>query len=520
MRGFSVENVPLIAVVGPTGSGKSALALALAEELGSEIVSVDSMQFYEGMEIGTAAPSLADRQRVPHHFVGFLQPDDEIAAGTYQETARERITLINRGGKTAVAAGGSGMYVSALIDGIFDGPGGDPAIRARLEAEAEAAGNEHMLERLRTVDPAYAAGLTSANDRVRIVRALEVYEIAGRPYSVLHREHRLRAESLPALQFALRYDNRQDLYDRINQRVCQMVDDGWVDEVMRLLDEGYGEQIQRLKALGYREIVAYLRGKQTLNEAISATQMHHRRYAKRQLTWFRADPRIHWLPAGPGVSLAEQLDALRAIAESQKPVASSDGGPMHRYLQANAAPPAADVDAPPLGEAMLTSYRSRFENARTLGEGALAQLAEGDWHRCDGPEDNSIAIIVQHLHGNMLSRWTDFLTSDGEKESRDRDGEFTGHPGLSPEELWALWNAGWDCVLRALHDLRPEDLVRTVTIRRQPLLALDAVNRQLGHYNYHVGQIVQLARHFRGNHWRTLSIGRGASKAYKARAND
>lgn len=332
------DTAPLVALVGPTGSGKSGLALALAEHLGTEIISVDSMQFYQGMEIGTAAPSIDDQRRVPHHFVGFLQPDDKIAAGSYQLLARERIRLLREQGKTPVAAGGSGMYVSALIDGIFDGPGRDAAIRARLEREAEEDGNGALLARLRAVDPAYAASLTSVNDRVRLVRALEVYEIAGRPYSVLHREHRLRTGSMPALQFALAYENRQDLYDRINRRVLRMIGAGWVEEVEALVAQGYAPQLERLKALGYREILAYLRGTQPLDDAIAATQMHHRRYAKRQLTWFNADPRIHWLPAGPGVTADEQLEALLRIMETRDPEPGATDGPMHRYLQSNAGP--------------------------------------------------------------------------------------------------------------------------------------------------------------------------------------
>lgn len=309
------ESVPLVAVVGPTGSGKSAVALALAEQLGTEIVSVDSMQFYRGMEIGTAAPPPEDRRRVPHHFVGFLRPDEEMAAGIYQTAARERVHRIHRTGRPAVAAGGSGMYVSALIDGLFDGPGRDPALRNRLKAEAESQGNEALLARLQQVDPVYAAGLTSANDRVRIVRALEVYEITGTPYSELHRAHRQRAESLRACQFALHYEDRQSLYDRINRRVIRMVEEGWREEVEMLVEQGYAPQLERLKALGYREMLAHLHGEQSLDETVAATQQHHRRYAKRQLTWFNADPRIHWLPAGPGITVDDQLETVQRVLE-------------------------------------------------------------------------------------------------------------------------------------------------------------------------------------------------------------
>jgi tRNA dimethylallyltransferase len=326
------NNVPLIAVVGPTGSGKSSLAVALAEHLDTEIISVDSMQFYRGMEIGTAAPTLDDQRRIAHHFVSFLNPDEEITAGSYQEMARERVAQINETGRSAVAAGGSGMYVSALIDGIFDGPSEDPAIRARLYEEAERLGNEHLLERVRTVDPEYATRITGSNDLIRIVRALEVYEITGQPLSVLHQEHRERTPSLPCLQFALAYENRQDLYDRIDRRVEQMIEAGWVEEVQRLIDKGYGPQLERLKALGFREIAAHLRGEKTRDEAIAAAQMHHRRYAKRQLTWFRADPRIHWIPAGPGTTTETQLTALLHILDTHNEESPKNRSELHGFL--------------------------------------------------------------------------------------------------------------------------------------------------------------------------------------------
>ena len=295
----------LISVAGPTASGKTALAIALARRLDTEIVSADSMQFYRGMEIGTAAPTPEELEAAPHHFVSFLQPDETMAAGHYERLARSVVRRLNESGRTAVAVGGSGLYLSALIDGLFEGPARDPEIRARLREEARTHGNAHLMAQLRAVDPEYAESLTSENDQVRLVRALEVHEITGEPFSKLHREHRARTAPLPAVHVGLDWD-REALYERIDTRVDRMIEAGWVEEVRRLIDAGYGPHIERLKALGYREIAAHLRGEQTLEEAITATKMHHRRYAKRQLTWFRGDPRIHWIPAAAGVD-AEQL---------------------------------------------------------------------------------------------------------------------------------------------------------------------------------------------------------------------
>lgn len=173
-----------------------------------------------------------------------------------------------------------------------------------------------------------------------------------------------------------------------------------------------------------------------------------------------------------------------------------------------------------LATILLESYQGRFRNVRELGEGALRQVRDDEWHRTIGANENSVAVIIQHLHGNMLSRWTDFLTTDGEKPARNRDGEFEEDPARSSDACLALWNEGWHCLESALESLAEEDLTKTIYIRQQPLSALDAINRQLSHCSYHVGQIVQLTRHFRGEEWQTLSIARGRSSAYKARPND
>jgi tRNA dimethylallyltransferase len=314
----TLESRSIIAVVGPTASGKTALAIALAEHLGTEIISADAMQFYRGMEIGTAAPTPAERARVPHHFVSFLDPGQLMAAGAYESLARERIAALHAQGKPVVVVGGSGLYLSALIDGLFHGPKRQPEIREHLKAEAREKGNAYLFARLQEADPDYAASLSSENDLVRIIRALEVCETTGQPFTRLHREHRDQAEPMDALFVALEWDRAQ-LYERINRRVDRMVEYGWVDEVRTLIDQGYGPHLERLKALGYREIAAHLRGEQSLEAAMEATKMHHRRYAKRQISWFCADARVHWIPAIPETPVSAFVERALALANEETP---------------------------------------------------------------------------------------------------------------------------------------------------------------------------------------------------------
>ncbi|MFM1920484.1 MAG: hypothetical protein RLZZ303_2118 [Candidatus Hydrogenedentota bacterium] len=307
---MGIRQPSVIAVVGPTGSGKTGRAIALAERLDTEVLSADSMQFYMGMEIGTAAPTPEQLERAPHHFVSFLAPDDFMSASDYAALAREEVARLNAEGRVAVVCGGSGLYLSALIGGLFEGPGRDEAIRARLIAEAADFGAAPLMARLRSVDPTYAAALTSENDLVRIVRALEVHELTGRPFSAWHAEHQASQQPLDAVLVAPDWP-REELYERINQRVEAMVAAGWVEEVRALVDGGYADHIDRLKALGFREIAAHLRGEQSLEEAIAQTQMHHRRYAKRQLSWFRNVVRVRWIPGDldDAAWVAEALEA-------------------------------------------------------------------------------------------------------------------------------------------------------------------------------------------------------------------
>ena len=297
--------IAVLAVVGPTASGKTALAIELAERLNTEIISADSMQVYKGMEIGTAAPALEDRGRVPHHLVSFLDPDQPYSAGEFERMARPVVESLNAGGKVAVVVGGSGLYVSALLDGLFEGPPANEVIRRHLNKQAEQYGVAPLFERLQKTDPDYA-DLIQTNDLRRIVRALEVHEVTGRTLTSHHHEHQRKPTALKAVQVALDLP-RDELYRRIDLRVDHMLAHGFVDEVQRLLDAGYGDSLERLRSLGYRDVAAYLRGEGTFEDARESMKKNTRRFAKRQLTWFRADPRIHWIPASDSDSLEDYV---------------------------------------------------------------------------------------------------------------------------------------------------------------------------------------------------------------------
>lgn len=306
----------IVAVVGPTASGKSALAVALAERLHSEIISADSMQFYRHMTIGTGAPTAEQRRRVPHHFVEFLDPSEDFSAGAFQLAARECAAAINATGRPAIVAGGSGLYVQAVIDGLFDGPPKQPAVRKRLHQEAARDGKPALYARLTEIDPGYAA-IINPGDLVRIVRALEVYEVTGVPLSLLHAEHRRQVQSLEAVQVGLDWP-REVLYERINRRVDAMLDEGLVDEVRWLLEHGYEKDLHRLRSLGYREMAAHLKGECPLEEAVQQMKQNTRRFAKRQLGWFRADKRIHWIPVDETTRVDDLVSRAMALLEQEQ----------------------------------------------------------------------------------------------------------------------------------------------------------------------------------------------------------
>jgi tRNA dimethylallyltransferase len=297
----------LLAIVGPTASGKSELALLLSTRLNGEIVSADSRQIYRFLDIGTSKPTKEDQKKIPHHFVDILDPTQDYNAGAFGNEARSKIGEIFGRGKQPILTGGSGLYVKAVIDGFFDGPGQDSEVRSRLEERMRAEGAEALLADLSRVDPISALLMEASKPR-RIIRALEVYQITGKPLSEFHREQSV-ASPFETIQFGLEW-GRMHLYERINKRVELMLSRGLIDEVKHLLDQGYDQSLNALNTVGYKEVFDYLRGNQSYEEMVELLKQNTRRFAKRQLTWFRRDGRIKWIKVDETTSLERIADTV------------------------------------------------------------------------------------------------------------------------------------------------------------------------------------------------------------------
>ena len=285
----------LIVVAGPTASGKTGLGIALAKELNGEIVSADSMQIYRGMDIGTAKATPEEQAEVPHHMLDVAEPGENYSVSRYVEEATAACEDIFRRGRQPIVVGGTGLYIDALLAGRqFAGNPEDGALRERLGEEYERLGGDAMLERLREVDPQRAQKL-APTDRRRIIRALEVYQLTGRSITEHDEQSHLQPAAYPALYTVLRFAERGALYDRIEERVDRMCERGLFEETAALLERGVAEESTCMQAIGYRQAAMALRGEMTREAAVGLIKRSTRRYAKRQLTWFRRHEEALWL---------------------------------------------------------------------------------------------------------------------------------------------------------------------------------------------------------------------------------
>jgi tRNA dimethylallyltransferase len=293
-----MEKPKIVALVGPTATGKSILALHLAQRFRGELISADSVQVYRGLDIGTAKPSAEDRRLVFHHLVDIRQPDEDYSAASFRQQADEIIYELHKRETPIFVVGGTGLYLKALTRGLFRGPAANSELRLALQKKAKREGSEVLHQELQKVD-AEAASRIHPHDRFRVIRALEVHSLGRKPISHFQREHGFRDAPYDVLKIGL-CCKRENLYKRIELRAERMMELGWVDEVRSLLNQGYGPGLKSMQSLGYRHILAYLSGDLTLEEAARLIKRDTRRYAKRQMTWFKADPEVLWFPADQG----------------------------------------------------------------------------------------------------------------------------------------------------------------------------------------------------------------------------
>ena len=283
----------VIIIAGPTASGKTALAINLARSLSGEIINADSMQVYRGMDIGTAKPTREERRGIPHHLLDVVNPDEDFNAAIYRHMALPLVAEICSRGKTCFVVGGTGLYIRGLTGGLMECPSSDPDLRERLRMECEIHGTAKLHEKLKGLDPERAEDI-HPNDRVRIIRAIEIFYLSNLRSSDLMKRHGFRESALNAMKICIRVD-REELYHRINERSVKMAEKGLIEETRGLLSKGYSPDLKSMKAIGYRHVIRYLEGEWSLEETIANLKRDTRRYAKRQLTWFRSEPGVIWV---------------------------------------------------------------------------------------------------------------------------------------------------------------------------------------------------------------------------------
>ena len=303
-----MTKTPLIVVAGPTASGKTSLAIDIAKTLDGEIVCADSMQIYKYMDIGTAKATRDEQAQCPHHLMDIVEPDCEFSVADYTELAHKTISDIISRGKTPIMCGGTGLYIDSVVNDVEFGEfENDYTLRRELEELAKKEGSQRLIDMLSEFDPLSAKKL-HPNNLKRIIRAIEFYKVSGIPISEHQHMTKLKESRYNAVEFIIDRE-RYELYDRINRRVDIMMDEGLADEVKTLMDRGYSPKLNSMQGIGYKELIAYFNGKSTLDEAVDAIKQNSRRYAKRQLTWFRRNENIHWL--SPDNALEEALKTLK-----------------------------------------------------------------------------------------------------------------------------------------------------------------------------------------------------------------
>jgi len=283
----------IVILTGPTAAGKSQISLAIAQELNLDIINADSMQVYRYLDIGTAKPSKDEQKIVKHHLIDIVNPDEQYNAGRYKEDADKIILELHKEKKLPLIVGGTGLYIKALIFGLFSSPPKDFKISNELKSKEKALGIGVLYSELKRIDPT-AASRIKPKDRQRILRALEVFYITGKPISFFQNQHGFRQARYRYLYLCLRRE-REELNERIEKRINKMIENGFEEEVRNLLKRGYSEDLNSLCSLGYKEMIGYIKGKYKLSEAVNLIKQNTKRYAKRQFTWFNTQPNVTWI---------------------------------------------------------------------------------------------------------------------------------------------------------------------------------------------------------------------------------
>lgn len=309
----AIASQPLVVLVGPTAIGKSRIAIEVAQALGTEILTADSTQVYRGMDIGTDTPSEEDRQGVPHRLIDLAEPDEPFNAGAFRRRVLPEISRLYEKGLLPLVVGGTGLYVRALLHGLWSGPPSDHALRGQLEEEARVRGGESMYQELGRVDPVTACRL-HPRDTVKVLRALEVYRQTGTPLSKAHEKHGQEKTPFRALMLGLTME-RGALYQRIDQRVDVELAKGLVEETRTLLAKGYSRGLVSMKSLGYRQMAGYLEGEYSFAEAVRRLKRDTRHFAKRQMTWFRKEPGLAWVEVHPDESVRSVSQRILMLIE-------------------------------------------------------------------------------------------------------------------------------------------------------------------------------------------------------------